>query len=185
MSESETLQNITDQFVPLMANFRIFFFWEQEKTNLRFKREHIVDEASAAPMVDNTERCGVAADHREMVRFGDVREQGFRTVVAALRRYVVVAPDVVRERCVRARQALDERRRFEALEMLRGVQLMVPETGYDASSFLYLGERKDQKSIMGDVSGSKDVLGSLECDKELQRVFTEKSFADEGILKKN
>ncbi|KAH6667985.1 hypothetical protein B0J14DRAFT_175839 [Halenospora varia] len=26
--DSETLQNITDQFAPLMARFRIFFFWE-------------------------------------------------------------------------------------------------------------------------------------------------------------
>jgi hypothetical protein len=31
---SEVLQNITDMFVPLMKNFRIYFFWEQEKTNL-------------------------------------------------------------------------------------------------------------------------------------------------------
>lgn len=30
---SEVLQNITDMFVPLMKSFRIFFFWEQEKTN--------------------------------------------------------------------------------------------------------------------------------------------------------
>jgi hypothetical protein len=31
---SEVLQNITDMFAPLMKNFRIYFFWEQEKTNL-------------------------------------------------------------------------------------------------------------------------------------------------------
>jgi hypothetical protein len=31
---SEVLQNITDMFVPLMKNFRIYFFWEQEKTDL-------------------------------------------------------------------------------------------------------------------------------------------------------
>lgn len=31
---SETLQNITDMFAPLMKNFRIYFFWEQEKTDL-------------------------------------------------------------------------------------------------------------------------------------------------------
>jgi hypothetical protein len=31
---SETLQNITDQFAPLMKRFHICFFWEQEKTNL-------------------------------------------------------------------------------------------------------------------------------------------------------
>ena len=31
---SETLQNITDQFAPLMKRFQIYFFWEQEKTRL-------------------------------------------------------------------------------------------------------------------------------------------------------
>jgi hypothetical protein len=31
---SEVLQNITDMFTPLMKNFRIYFFWEQEKTDL-------------------------------------------------------------------------------------------------------------------------------------------------------
>ena len=31
---SETLQDITDMFAPLMKNFRIYFFWEQEKTDL-------------------------------------------------------------------------------------------------------------------------------------------------------
>lgn len=31
---SEILQNITDMFVPLMKNFRIYFFWEQQKTDL-------------------------------------------------------------------------------------------------------------------------------------------------------
>ncbi|OJD12586.1 hypothetical protein AJ78_06847 [Emergomyces pasteurianus Ep9510] len=32
----ETLQNINDQFAPLMAEFRIYFFWEQEKTDLKY-----------------------------------------------------------------------------------------------------------------------------------------------------
>jgi hypothetical protein len=31
---SETLQNITDQFAPLIKKFHIYFFWEQEKTDL-------------------------------------------------------------------------------------------------------------------------------------------------------
>ena len=30
---SEILQNVTDMFAPLMKNFRIYFFWEQEKTD--------------------------------------------------------------------------------------------------------------------------------------------------------
>lgn len=31
---SEVLQEITDNFTPLMKNFRIYFFWEQKKTDL-------------------------------------------------------------------------------------------------------------------------------------------------------
>ncbi|KAJ6095742.1 hypothetical protein N7486_006488 [Penicillium sp. IBT 16267x] len=63
-TESEILQNITDQFTPLMSRFRIFFFWEQEKTDLKYKRDYIVDETSAAPILDNTERCGISANHQ-------------------------------------------------------------------------------------------------------------------------
>jgi protein SERAC1 len=38
---SEALQNITDMFVPLMKNFRIYFFWEQEKTNFGLTRGYV------------------------------------------------------------------------------------------------------------------------------------------------
>ena len=38
---SEVLQNITDVFVPLMKNFHIFFFWEQEKTNMGVTQDYV------------------------------------------------------------------------------------------------------------------------------------------------
>lgn len=38
---SETLQNVTDQFAPLMKNFRIYFFWEQEKSDLGYTRAYV------------------------------------------------------------------------------------------------------------------------------------------------
>ena len=38
---SEVLQNITDMFVPLMKNFRIYFFWEQEKTDLGATEDYV------------------------------------------------------------------------------------------------------------------------------------------------
>ena len=44
---SETLQNITDMFAPLMKNFRIYFFWEQEKTDLGTSKDYVsVDQLS-------------------------------------------------------------------------------------------------------------------------------------------
>lgn len=38
---SETLQNVTDMFAPLMKNFRIYFFWEQEKTDFGTTRKYV------------------------------------------------------------------------------------------------------------------------------------------------
>ena len=120
--ESETLQNITDQFASLMANFGFFFGGEQKKTDLKYAKEYIVDETSAAPILDNTERCGIAADHRGMCKFERSTAQGFRTAVAALRRYSQEAPQVIRSRCIKTTEMLTENRRHEAMEMLRGIQ---------------------------------------------------------------
>ena len=43
---SEVLQNITDMFVPLMKRFHIFFFWEQEKTNMGTTQDYVRGYAS-------------------------------------------------------------------------------------------------------------------------------------------
>jgi protein SERAC1 len=120
--ESETLQNITDQFAPLMSNFRVYFFWEQEKTDLKYTKDYIVDESSAAPILDNVERSGIAADHRGICRFETSSSQGFRLVVAALQRYSRDAPDVVKARMVRAAVAMSTRRWYEATDLVKEVQ---------------------------------------------------------------
>ncbi|KFY86192.1 hypothetical protein V498_07577 [Pseudogymnoascus sp. VKM F-4517 (FW-2822)] len=120
--ESETLQDITDQFSPLMSRFRIFFFWEQEKMDLKYTKDYIVEESSAAPILDNTERCGIAADHREMIRFDNSTSQGFRTVMAALRRYTREAPQVIGTRLNIAAEMLSASRQNEAMELMKTVQ---------------------------------------------------------------
>lgn len=81
-----------------------------------------MDETSAAPILDNTERCGIAADHRGMCRFEKSTSQGFRTAVAALRRYSQEAPQVISSRLTKTAEMLSENRRYEAMEMLRGIQ---------------------------------------------------------------
>jgi hypothetical protein len=120
--ESETLLNTTDQFAPLISNFRIFFFWEQERMNLKYTREYIVDEMSAAPILDNTERCGIPADHNGICKFDKISSQAFRTVISALRRYSQEAPHVIKGRLSTTTVMLNERRRNEAMEMLGGSQ---------------------------------------------------------------
>jgi hypothetical protein len=120
--QSEILQHVNDQFAPLMTEFRIYFFWEQEKTDLKYAKDHVVEESSAAPILDNTERCGIAADHSGMCKFSYNGSQGFRTAISALRRYARDAPEAVRIRHKRATKALRENQVFQAADNLRGIQ---------------------------------------------------------------
>ncbi|MCJ1288691.1 hypothetical protein MMC34_000220 [Xylographa carneopallida] len=115
---SETLQNITDMFVPLMKQFNIFFFWEQEKTDLGYTQDYIVEEHSAAPILDNTERSGIAASHSDMCKF-ERNSSAYRTVLAALIRYSREAPDLVAVRWVQAQEMLMSKRVIEASELTR------------------------------------------------------------------
>ena len=117
--DSETLRDITDQFAPIMHRFKVYFFWEQERTDLNYTKGYVVDEPSAAPILDNTERSGIAADHRDMCRFGGKDSPGFRTVMAALRRYCQEAPGVVSVRLKKASFEIGTQRRSEAEELLR------------------------------------------------------------------
>ncbi|MCJ1443755.1 MAG: hypothetical protein MMC23_004255 [Stictis urceolatum] len=116
---SETLQNITDMFVPLMKNFHVYFFWEQEKTDMGYTQDYVVDESSAAPILDNTERTGLPYDHRNMCKFGSRNAPGYRVVVSALMRYSRGAPEVIANRWVHSVERLKAQRQQEAEELLR------------------------------------------------------------------
>ena len=116
--ESETLQNITDNFVPIMKNFRICFFWEQEQTNLKpFGRDYIVTRDSAAPIFDDTERSGIARNHSGMVKFGDPLAPGFRTVMSIISRYCQEAPQTTARRKGHEVTALRLEREHEAEDL--------------------------------------------------------------------
>ncbi|KAF6234922.1 hypothetical protein HO173_006852 [Letharia columbiana] len=117
---SETLQNVTDQFAPLMKRFRIYFFWEQEKTTISLSKAYIVDASSAAPILDNTERSGIAADHSHMCKFENSDAPGYRIVVAALMRYARESPALVESRWSQAKEMLRTQRSAEATELTRG-----------------------------------------------------------------
>ena len=117
--DSETLQNITLDFVPLMKRFRIFFLWEQEKTRLKvLGNDYIVTSDSAAPVHDETERCGIAATHSDMVKFDSPSVQGFRTVMEALMRYSEDAGDVVAARLREAERDLAREKQRLAMELV-------------------------------------------------------------------
>ncbi|KAH9902064.1 hypothetical protein F4778DRAFT_106552 [Xylariomycetidae sp. FL2044] len=134
--ESETLQNITDYFLPLMKNFCIHFFWEQEKTDLKYTKDYIVDKESAAPGFDDTERSGIAADHSGMVKFEHNSGSAFRLVAATLCRFCEDAPAEIKLRWAKSTQSLAATHRDEALESSRRIQ---SPTSYMTSLQMDLG----------------------------------------------
>ncbi len=47
---SEVLQNITDNFAPLINRYHIFFFWEQRKTDLGVRWDYVSEPVSLERM---------------------------------------------------------------------------------------------------------------------------------------
>lgn len=134
-----------------MHRFRIFFFWEQERTDLKYTKDYVVDEASAAPILDDTERSGIAADHRGMCKFDRKDSPGFRTVVAALKRYCDEAPAVVRTRKRETEADLGAQRWGEARELLRTTSdnAWPPHVGSGESPSGRRGLREEPRLIDG------------------------------------
>ena len=126
--ESETLQAITDHFAPLMKQFHIFFLWEEIPSDLPEGPRHVVTEASAAPIIDNTERAGVPGNHVQMIRFSDASSTSYRTIMEALVRYSRDAPAVISRRWQQATEALSRARSNEAIE-LAGLAFDVHNSG--------------------------------------------------------
>lgn len=98
-----------------------------------------MDESSAAPMLDGTERAGIAADHRGMCKFQGKDAPGFRTVVAALRRWGADAEVVVGGRRRAAERELGAKGWLEAREMMRGVAGAGAGAGWEGLSGIVEG----------------------------------------------
>ncbi|PGH16231.1 hypothetical protein AJ80_05254 [Polytolypa hystricis UAMH7299] len=90
-----TLQNINDQFGYMRRRFRIYFFYEAKPMDLKTTKKFIVDESSAAPILDGVERMGINADHGAMARFENENSPGYEAVADAIIRYSMDAPKVI------------------------------------------------------------------------------------------
>ncbi len=120
--ESETLQNITDFFLPIMKNFRLYFFWEQKKTDLQLLgKDCIVPTESAAAAYDEVERSDIAADHEAWSNLRIRKIWVFHMVLAAMCRYCNDTPEEIRLRPAHAVERLDWERRREVHDTLRHV----------------------------------------------------------------
>ena len=119
MRGSEMLQEITDQFAPLMKRFAIYNLWEQEKTRAGDSSAYIVLEDSAAPLWDEAERCGISAAHDDMIKFSNVHDHGYKIIYGALVRYIKGAPAVIESRWENDMEALGHEQQLEAEDLLK------------------------------------------------------------------
>ncbi|MCJ1391776.1 hypothetical protein MMC18_004641 [Xylographa bjoerkii] len=112
---SEMLQEIADQFAPLMKRFAIYNLYEQRRDSSTY----VVEEDSAAPAWDNAERCGIFATHDDMIKFSDVHDHGYRVILEALARYIATAPALIQCRWDKDVEALENERQLEAEDLIK------------------------------------------------------------------
>jgi protein SERAC1 len=78
-----------------------------------------VEQSSAAPILDDTDRAGLPYDHRSICRFASRAAPGYRIVIAALRRYARDAPRMVAQRWEDEEAMMQSLRTTEARELQR------------------------------------------------------------------
>ncbi|KAJ5668848.1 hypothetical protein N7462_009918 [Penicillium macrosclerotiorum] len=107
----------------MMTRYHVYFFWEQLPTNLKYSTDYIVTRDSAAPVIDGTNRCGIAANHRDMCKFESFDSPGFKVTIETLKRSVRAAPVVVETRLQESANMLNERRKNEALDLIKDCKI--------------------------------------------------------------
>lgn len=81
-----------------------------------------MSDSSAAPIIDGTERCGIASDHRNMCRFETANSPGYRVIAAALMRWSVESQEVVASRWMHMDNLFRLMRAREAAELTQTLE---------------------------------------------------------------
>ena len=163
---SEMLQEITDQFAPLMSRFCVYNFWEEHETSFRKKHAYMVEESSAAPVWDDVEKCGINATHSGMVKFRNITDNGYRVTAGALLRYLKSASKVIKTRWEADLQHLAVEHQHEAESIMASPLLFASGDGPGSSSCNQwcLGHRRPSLHFTGRFTQSnfmREKLGSV------------------------
>jgi hypothetical protein len=164
---SEMLNEINDQFAPLMKQFAIFNFWEELETQCGAHKYYVVDQESAAPAWDNVEKCGIMATHSTMVKFESRMDRRFRPVLEALSRYARSAPALVKTRWLKDAELMDQKRQqiIDELSRAQHHPMCHPESNPQDYNEWCLISRKSSMYFTGRQKHAnmvKDMLGPTE-----------------------
>ena len=94
--------------------------------DLKGSRGFVVDEDSAAPVIEGVERMGIERDHSSMCKFENESAPGYDVVAEAIQRYADEAPRVIRARWNEERQIRALERGEAARELLDGQYTQCP-----------------------------------------------------------
>lgn len=120
-TNNETLQNINRLFIEIHNRYHLYFFHEGKPMDLKGTRDFVVDEDSAAPLMEGTERMVIEKDHSHMCKFESENAPGYDVVAEALMRYADDAPELIAGRWVEEKRIRDLERQEAAKELLRGM----------------------------------------------------------------
>ncbi|KPI37380.1 Protein SERAC1 [Cyphellophora attinorum] len=118
-SNNETLQNINRLFIEIISRYHVYFFHESKPMDFKGSLQYIVDEDSAAPVIEGVERMGIERDHSHMCKFESEDAPGYEVVAEAIQRYAEDAPGLIRTRWEEEHRIRDLEKREAARELLR------------------------------------------------------------------
>ncbi|CAJ2500089.1 Uu.00g029420.m01.CDS01 [Anthostomella pinea] len=147
---SETIQEITDQFAPLMKHFLIYNFWEKIETRIGKTKTFIVDRSSAAPGWYEVDQHGIYATHSNINKFSSTASPGYRVVLATLDRYLRTAATNIERRWQQDLELI-HMERVNDLQPVLGTSLNVDSsTSLRSSSSAASSTLLDQPTTPGD-----------------------------------
>jgi len=85
-SDRETLQTIDRQFIQLVDRHHVYFSYEGKPTVISGAPSYIVEEESAAPVIQNVERACTQQGHAHMCKVEDENTPGSSLVAEGIQR---------------------------------------------------------------------------------------------------
>jgi hypothetical protein len=136
--------------------------------------QYIVDEDSAAPVIEGVERMGIERDHSHMCKFESEDAPGYEVVAEAIQRYAEDAPGLIRTRWEEEHRIRDLEKREAARELLRNdpsaLQSLTPSDSAQISQASSLGNSmgtpSPRYSLPQSVQTSSDIYEIEEVDDE-------------------
>jgi hypothetical protein len=98
LQSSPLLEDLRSQFEPLMVDICVYNFWERQPTRHGSVSALIVDWDSAAPDSERDQRCGINANHKDLLCLNDSSVGGHRKMLETLEMSIRESGPIIEKR---------------------------------------------------------------------------------------